>query len=89
MNFQAIVGIFLISILAVSGCLDVGGRKPAPELCNQVSNGFTKSTCFHRVAVRTGNPVYCGLISEMSSKDQCFTDLAEGNTWIGGGAGFD
>ncbi|MBI2597986.1 MAG: hypothetical protein HYW50_02215 [Candidatus Diapherotrites archaeon] len=86
---HAIFAAFLVFMVGISGCLSAFGREPKPELCNQISNSLSKSNCFHRVAVRTGNSVYCSAISELSVMDLCFSDLAEGNTWASAGTSWD
>lgn len=79
------LAINLVGLLVFSGCLT---RQAKPELCYKVSNSLSKDLCFHRAAVRTGNEAYCTPISDASVKDNCFTDLAQGNTWVGADRGF-
>lgn len=86
---KAIIGVFLAGVLLTGGCLDGFGRKPVPELCNRVAGAVARDNCFHQVAVRTGESVYCARVLDLSVRGRCYTDLAQGNTWASNGAGWD
>ncbi|GEM_PF-2720379 len=79
--FGAVIGVILFGFLLV-GLFSLTVRKPQPELCNNVTLSLNKDECFHTVAVETGKAEYCSKIAQDETRDLCFIDLAQGNTYM-------